>query len=502
MTTPPLTNPLLNPAHLAALAQQAQQTAPAAIRPPSDAGSPPTIGNVPSMTSPPPQLPSPTMPNVTRIPSQLDTEKAELARKVNTGSGISQIMGKVEGAMPNHPLVGKLLGGAAQGLATLGDVGLRAVAPAVDLALPGTSLHHLADLHQGNKQVAADELNAEKEAQTKNLELEPQLNLAKQALANQKQEEVAHQHQAVNENNAAKLKSTLAAHGFAQDEENEGQLRPLKYEEMSETQQAVHDLKGAQEEQAKATADLKKAQNDPSSPTYQMAQARLQSAQNAHSIALQRLGLSERQFEMRAHGTENGTPLPGSIQTDQGTVGTAFQKNVAPTETEKNASGRAVTMNDLSARIREGLKDPEIQAHLGPVAGRAAQLQGQLGTLPPKVAEFYNDLKSYGAFQAGLHPVRGIGGLQYFDRIMGGLAQTPEQLEGKLTSNERTAGSVQKVGSPKVAGGNTSVTGGQGIQPSGKAVSLKDAMALPVNKGKSEADVRKDIESHGHTVNP
>jgi hypothetical protein len=31
-------------------------------------------------------------------------------------------------------------------------------------------------------------------------------------------------------------------------------------------------------------------------------------------------------------------------------------------------------------------------------------------------------------------------------------------------------------------------------------VSLKDAMALPQNKGKSEADVRKDIEAHHHTV--
>lgn len=37
---------------------------------------------------------------------------------------------------------------------------------------------------------------------------------------------------------------------------------------------------------------------------------------------------------------------------------------------------------------------------------------------------------------------------------------------------------------------------------SGMAVSLKDAMSIPANKGKSEADVRKDIESHGHTVKP
>jgi hypothetical protein len=29
---------------------------------------------------------------------------------------------------------------------------------------------------------------------------------------------------------------------------------------------------------------------------------------------------------------------------------------------------------------------------------------------------------------------------------------------------------------------------------------LKSAMALPINKGKTEAQVRTDIESHGHQV--
>jgi|ERR1035438_1641527 hypothetical protein len=163
-----LTNPLLDPQLLAQAAQQVQQTAPPIIRPPSADTQPPPLSMSPQMSTPPTLAP-PAEPNVTRIPTQLDNEKTEQARKVNTGSGISQIQGKVEGAMPNHPLAGKLLGGAAQGLATLGDVGLRAVAPSVDLALPGTSLHHLADLHQGNKQIAADEGNAEKEAQTTNL---------------------------------------------------------------------------------------------------------------------------------------------------------------------------------------------------------------------------------------------------------------------------------------------------------------------------------------------
>lgn len=154
-----MTNPLLNPQVLSQFAQQAAQSAPPLMRPTSPDASPvPSIAAPPPMSAgQPPTLPSPIAPQVTKAPSQTDIDKTELARKVNTGSGISQIAGKVEGAMPNHPFIGKLLGGLSQGLATLGDVGLRAVAPAVDLALPGTSLHHLSDLRQGNAQVAHDE---------------------------------------------------------------------------------------------------------------------------------------------------------------------------------------------------------------------------------------------------------------------------------------------------------------------------------------------------------
>ena len=43
-------------------------------------------------------------------------------------------------------------------------------------------------------------------------------------------------------------------------------------------------------------------------------------------------------------------------------------------------------------------------------------------------------------------------------------------------------------------------TGGGAVAPSGKAVSLKAAMALPINKGKTEAQVRADIAAHGHEV--
>jgi len=116
-------------------------------------------------------------------------------------------------------------------------------------------------------------------------------------------------------------------------------------------------------------------------------------------------------------------------------------KPTAPTQT---AAERSFVMKETGARILEELDDPEIQAHLGPVNGRATQALIALGNAPEKVAKFYYDLVSFGAFQAGQHPVRGIGALEYFDKRFGGLAQTADQLKGKLASAGLTADSVMK----------------------------------------------------------
>jgi hypothetical protein len=46
--------------------------------------------------------------------------------------------------------------------------------------------------------------------------------------------------------------------------------------------------------------------------------------------------------------------------------------------------------------------------------------------------------------------------------------------------------------------------GGASAAPSGatKQHSLRTAMALPFNKGKTAAQVKADLESHGYTVTP
>ena len=94
-------------------------------------------------------------------------DQAERSRLLSEGSGISQIGSKIENSRLGeaHPFAGKLLGGLAQGAATLGDIGLSAVAPQIAINTPGTEMHHQELVNRADKAVAQDTTNAQREAQ-------------------------------------------------------------------------------------------------------------------------------------------------------------------------------------------------------------------------------------------------------------------------------------------------------------------------------------------------
>lgn len=377
-------------------------------------------------------------------PTQLDTDKKELGRKISSGSGISQISSKIQGTDfgQRHPIASKILGGVTQGIATLGDVGLSAVAPSLAINLPGTAYHYRALVNQGSREVGNEEKNEETEAQTENLNLKPQLDLAKQGLAQEKQHETETHH-------TDQLNSQLAAHGFKTDET--GNVVPLKYEEMSQQQQATHDLKAAQEEAADANAALKKAQNDPSSPAYRIAAARVAVARQNAQTALGRLGLSSEQFEMRAHGTQNGVPLAGSMIDDAGeSVGTAFQQNVRPTGQERNkgdmANSAASQISDMKSIIS---KRPDI---FGPAAGRTTDLQVWLGSQDPDAQRFRAARTIAGDHLAGTFGGRSEAALHALDNALGQFKDNPEAALAGLDQLASANALFQKAGTVKTTG--------------------------------------------------
>ncbi len=126
-------------------------------------------------------------------------------------------------------------------------------------------------------------------------------------------------------------------------------------------------------------------------------------------------------------------------------AGAVTKTELTPTSQTRLASERSGTMADLGTRITQELQDPTIQAEIGPINGRINELKIRAGIGDSRLTTLYNDLKSYGAFQAGLHPVRGVDAMEYFDTILGGLGQTPEELLAKIASNTATGKSVQNV---------------------------------------------------------
>ena len=98
----------------------------------------------------------------------LEGDKQERARELGAGAGVDQIYGRITQSPfgQQHPLVGKILGGLAQGVAKAGDIGLSAVAPALAINLPGTEYHHQLEQNQLNHQIANDENQGKEEAQT------------------------------------------------------------------------------------------------------------------------------------------------------------------------------------------------------------------------------------------------------------------------------------------------------------------------------------------------
>ena len=356
-------------------------------------------------------------------------EKAEQGRLLREGSGISQISGNIQNSRLGeaHPLLGKVLGGLAQGAATIGDVGLSAVAPEVAVNLPGTSYHHQALVNQEDKQVNAANENAKDEAQTANLNLQPQLKAAQGELNQEKQNEVESQHQAVNQNNADKLKSTLAQHGFAEDEQNPGQLRPLKYEEMSEPQQAVHDLNASRGELADATAALKKAQTSGIPAQVQMAQQRIDNARHNSQVAESRLGIQRERMDLMED--KNYNPEPTGLERGKGDLA-------------KSAVLQIGTMRSILA------SHPEFA---GPGADARQAFQRWLSSKGEDAGKFLA-AKEYLAD----HSAAVFGGRsQYITQHLEGLTNSnfsPSTLSGVLDQAENTANGFIKAATPHAKG--------------------------------------------------
>lgn len=391
-------------------------------------------------------------PNLVAPRGTVTGDQEERSRRLMSGPGESQIYKKVteSGFGQAHPLAAKILGGLGQGLATAGDIGLSAVAPTLAMNIPGTEYHHQLGINKLNKQIGDEESESKNEAETRNLDLQPQLSLAKQGLAEEKQNETEQHHQ-------DQVESQLRAHGYKTGDD--GQIQPLSYEEMSPQQQAVTDLKGSQEELAEANKELKKAQADPNGPQYRLAMARVQGAQQAREIAIRRLALSESTAAARYRGTDTeGNALPGAMLTDEGQpVGSAFSSNVRPTGSERNKGDMAISAREQLSDIKSIVqKHPNL---FGPGYGQSSAFRQWIGSEDQDAQRFLAARTIAADHLAGTFGGRSEAALDALDKAIGQFKDNPRAMEAgldqllKANTIFEQKGHVHSVGSTGQGGG-------------------------------------------------
>lgn len=337
--------------------------------------------------------------------------------------------------------------------------------PRIAENIPGTQAHHNDLVHQAQGAVDSDEAqiaDADKQrlttAQAVNTESLPELHEKQAELALAKQEAVNEKNDATKRHNEDTNNQHLAASGYKLDENHN--IVPLAYEEMSEPQKAIHDLKATQGELADARKEYEKAKTANIPTEMHMAQQRIDNATKNQSVALQRLGLSRDQFNMRAFGTgPDGQALPGSvIGDDNKPVGTAFQQNVRPTGQERNkadlASSAREQLGDI-AHIMESRKDI-----FGPVNGRKTDFNVWLGSQDPDAQRFRAARTIAGDHLAGVFGGRSEAALSALDSAIGQFKDNPEAAIAGVRQLDRANDRFVKAGTVKTTGSNAAKEGG------------------------------------------
>jgi len=367
----------------------------------------PTAGLAPSAPTPLADLLAPPMPVTPSVPpgnapspSALQQEHTRLTRPELPGNDPNAHTSLDTGRPGYDQIHNPWL----RGLATVGNVVASGLFPRFGQFIPGTSAHH--DLLVGENTRALGQEQAERKAEDESrlqnaqaVEQEslPELHKTQAELATEKlhsAETAKDADRAIKEadldrkkgESDSKISETLRVHGYTIDPDTK-EVRPLKYEEMSEDQKAVHDLKASQSELADARKAYVQAQKDNIPKAQEMALARIHTAQQNAGTAAQRLGLSRDQFEAEFFGTHNGQALPGAPADEAGNpIGTRVASVTKPTGTERTKADMAKSAAEQLSDIRGIIKKrPDI---FGPLAGRKTDFDVWLGSQDPDAQAF------------------------------------------------------------------------------------------------------------------
>ena len=138
----------------------------------------------------------------------------------------------------------------------------------------------------------------------------------------------------------------------------------------------------------------------------------------------------------------------------------------------------------------------------GPGSGQLTRLQMWLGTQDPDAQQFLISSLMGSEHGVAVFGGRNIHTIQDLNNALGSMKTNPAALTGALEVIRETmqpwVTADGRLVNPRAAGGGTGGAGGGTT----KQHSLRAAMALPFNKGKTAAQVKADLEAHGYTVVP
>lgn len=335
--------------------------------------------------------------------------------------------------------------------------------PGIEQQLPGTEGHHRLLINEAKATVGSDQnqLNAQQKrgleaAQTNAQESVPEFRQGTVENNAQKNTNTADHNTAMlaanHEKLVAQTNAKLSKDGYVLDPDTMEE-RPMKPTEMSDPAQTAMALKRSQKEEQEALSEYHKAQTSAEPIKLQQAEQRLSVARQNSSIASQNASLRGKEYEMHSRGTENGVPLPGALQDNNGqTVGTINAPNVRPTSAErtkgdlaKSVDFQIKTMRDIIARRGDEF--------FGPGNGRANNLKIAIGNNDPEALKFkaatdFLSEHAAGMFGSRSNPViTSIKDLYSPHFEPKSLLAALDQAQG--TSNEfRNAGTIHTVGGP------------------------------------------------------
>lgn len=305
------------------------------------------------------------------------------------------------GSENNHPGFGGKLAHVA---AKVGNIAGDIIAPNVMARIPGTELNRKTQEEQLQGQIGQAQTRetaaATEKTREKHEENVEDTNQQRLDQAERRIDETENKDKSAREIALRKQGLKIDEHGAAV---------PLQYEDMSPTEQAVHDLKVAQADSQTAKAALDQIKSDPNSPQNKAILERIRVMAKNASTAAGKLGLDEKKFTADYFGLgPDGNPLPGSPTTPEGKpigprVAHAAAANLPGAERLKRAD-LAENVLQNTGELRKMIRDnPDL---FGKISGRFTSISQMMGSDDPAIVKIGVAVHNVALASNGAHGLR------------------------------------------------------------------------------------------------